>query len=134
MKRILLLVSVLVFAVFALTGCSRYVSHYKAVLHATSNDSDSCWTSFHEFQGTEIFKLKCESGNSAKIRYSGKLESGSLTVYADCGGAKQELFSLSSGEEINGCSDPLSADTVYIILETSEKCKDGSLSFELCYD
>ena len=134
MKRILLLYLMLVFAVFGLTGCGKYPSHYKAVMHVHSNDSDSGWTSFHEFEGTESFKLKCESRNSPKIRYSGKLEAGSLTVYCGCGGTKQKLFSLSSGEEVNGCSETLSADTAYVILETSEKCQDGSLSFEIVYD
>ena len=134
MKRRLLLVFAMLFVAFSLTGCSKYSSHYNAVLHAHSNDSDSAWTSFLELEGTEVFKLKCESDKTARIQYSGKLETGSLTVYYDCGGTKAELFSVESGDEIKECSDELTADTVYIIIETSEKCQNGNFSFEINYD
>ena len=134
MKRFTVLLFVLIFAVCGLTGCNKYSSHYNTVGHAYSNTSGSAWTSFMELDGTEVFKLKCESGKTAEILYSGKLETGSLTVFYDCGEGKTELFSMQSGEEIHACSDPLTADTVYIIMETREACQNGSFSFEISYD
>lgn len=134
MKRYILLFLVMIIVVFGMTGCSKYSSHYNAVLHVHSNDSDSASVSFHELDGTEVFKLKCENGKTARIQYSGKLETGSLTVYYDCGEEKTELFSLQAGDEINACSDQLAKSKVYIIIETSEECQDGACSFEIIYD
>lgn len=133
MKRIVLLLFALFFVVFGLIGCSKYSSHYNAVGHVYSSDSDSARTSFMEFEGTEVFKLKCKSKNIAGITYSGKLEMGSATVYCDCGGTKTELFSIHSGEEVDSCYDYLPEDTVYIIIETSEKCQNGDFTFEIFY-
>ena len=134
MKRFTVLLFVLIFAVCGLTGCGKYASHYNTVGHVYSGTSDSARTSFMELDGTEVFKLKCESGKTAEILYSGKLETGSLTVFYDCGEGKTELFSLNAGEEINACSDPFPADTVYIIMETREACQNGSFSFEISCD
>ena len=132
MKRTLLLFSVLLL-IFSLAGCSQYVSHYSAVAHVRSNSSDSAALSFHKLDGTEVFKLKAESGKTAKIKYSGKLESGSLTVSYDRGEAKTELFSLRSGDEIEAYSEEIAEGTVYVIIETGEKCENGSFGFEIIY-
>lgn len=134
MKRIVLLLFVLLFVVFGLTGCGKYASHYNAVAHVHSNKSDSAMASFHELDGTEVFKLKCKSGETARIQYSGKLEDGSAIVYYDYRGSKTELFSVRSGDEISAYSDPVTADTVYVIIETGEKCVNGAFAFELVYD
>ncbi|MBQ0010096.1 MAG: hypothetical protein KBS76_03220 [Ruminococcus sp.] len=134
MKRTVLLLFTMLFLIFSLAGCSKYSSHYHAVAHVHSNSPDSAMVSFYEFDGTEVFKLKCESGKTARIQYSGKLETGSLTVYYDCKGVKTELFSVHSGDEINAYSEEITAGTVYIIVETSEKCQNGVCSFEINYD
>jgi len=89
--------------------------------------------SFFEFEGQFVFKLKCDSEKQAQIRYIGKLEEGSLTVYYDCGGSKKELFSLRSGDVIQASGGDLPKDRIYIIVETSEKCKNGEVAFELIY-
>ena len=132
-KRIILLVLAMLFVTFSLVGCNRYSSHYYTIAHGTSNDSDSASVFFGEFEGTEVFKLKIERGKTAKIQYSGKLETGSATVYYDCGEAKTELFSIHSGDEINAYSNKLAAGTVYIIIETNEKCTGGSFDFQIIY-
>ena len=131
MKKFTLLFLALITVIFGMAGCSSYASHYHAVGHVYSNDSDSAWISFIELEGTEVFKLKCQSSETARIRYSGKLETGSLTVYTDCGGTKTELFSLRSGDEITASSEALPADTVHVIIETGEKCLNGSVAFEI---
>ena len=134
-KKHFLLVLVLIIAVFGMTGCSnsKYSSHYYTIAHGTSTDSDSASVFFGEFEGTEVFKLKIERGKTAKLQYSGKLKTGSATVYYDCGEAKTELFSIHSGDEINAYSNELAAGTVYIIIETNEKCESGSFDFEIIY-
>ena len=134
MKRFIILCLTLTLVLCGLGGCSKYSSHYSAVMYAHSNDSDSAEMSFYIFDGTEVFDFKCESGQTAKIRYTGKLETGSLTVFVDRGEGKTELFSLHAGEEISADSDPLSAKTVTVIVETNEKCESGALTFELVYD
>ena len=133
MKRTVTLSLALLFLVLALAGCGKYVSSYSAVMHVRHNDSDSAWTSFHEYRGTDVFTLKF-GGETAKIRYTGTLETGSLTVYYDRGDAKEVLFTAKAGEEIDACSEPFSAETVYVILETDETCKDGNFSFEIVRD
>lgn len=133
MKRIVPVVLAVLVLALGLAGCSKYVTHYSAIGHATTNDSDSASMSFMEFDGTEVFKLKC-SGDQAAIRYSGQLKTGALSVYYDCGGEKQELFSLRSGDDVHGTGGELPKNTVYIIVETSEKCTNGALSFEVAYD
>lgn len=133
MKKVTSLLLALLFVAFSLTGCGKYVSSYSAVAFAHSNERDSAWMSFLSFNGSQVFKLKCESDNEAAIQYSGKLESGSLSVYYDCGGEKKELFSLQAGDDILSTGGELPEDTVYIIVETSEKCGNGSLSFEIVY-
>lgn len=44
------------------------------------------------------------------------------------------MFSLHSGDETEACSEEIAAGTVYVIIETSEKCENGNLSFEISYD
>ncbi len=134
MKKIALIVFAMLFLAAGLVGCGEYSSHYHAVGHVVSAHSDSAWMSFIEFEGTEVFKLKRKSGDLTTIRYSGSLETGNLTVYYDCGGKKLELFSLSAGDEIESSGGYLPEDTVYVIVETTEKCCNGALSFEIASD
>lgn len=134
-KRIILFLFALLFVAFCLVGCKRYSSHYYTIAHGISyDDSDSVSVFFGEFEGTEVFKLKIKRDKMAKIHYSGKLETGSATVYYDCGKAKTELFSIHSGDEINAYGNKLASGTVYIIIETNEICKSGNFDFEIIYD
>ena len=133
MKKVLCILFTMLLLTFSLAGCSQYVSHYNAVGLVRSKESDSAWMSFIGFEGTEVFKLKCKSEDQAEIVYSGELEEGSLTVYYDCGGTKKELFSLQSGENIQSAGGELPEDTIYIIVETSERCCNGNLSFKVIY-
>ena len=134
MKRKILLLVVLLTIVAGSVGCSKYSSRYYAVGFVHSNESGSAYMSFYEFNGRIVFKLKCDSEKQAQIKYSGKLEEGNMTVYYDCGGTKKELFSISSGDEIRSSGGYLPEDKIFIIVETSEKCKNGDLVFEVSYD
>ncbi len=134
MKRILksLVAMVLVAATVVMTtACGvKYASHFSATLLVTSNDSDSAKMHFGSFKGTKVFKVKVKDEDSV-IRYSGELETGSITVYYDTDGTKEEWFTLQAGESVKGTLDNLSKGKCYIIVETDGKCKDGKLSFEV---
>ncbi|MBO4421999.1 MAG: hypothetical protein J5879_01065 [Clostridia bacterium] len=133
MKRTVLLMFALLLITVGSVGCSKYPSHYNAVGFVHSNDTGSAYMSFYEFDGNIAFKLKCKSEDQAGIKYSGKLEEGNITVYYDCGGTKEELFSIHSGEDIQSSGGYLPEDTIYIIVETSDKCRNGDLRFEVFY-
>lgn len=114
-----------------LTGCSRYSSHYSAMILVHSNTTDSSYMSFSSFNGTKTFKMNCKSASGGLLEYSAKLESGSATVYYDHDGNKTELFSIRGGEEIGSTAVPVSQGPVYVIVETNEKCKEGKFDFNL---
>ncbi len=134
MKRFAFLSFSLLLVILSLVSCNRYSSHYYTIAHGTSFDSDSASVFFGEFEGTEVFKMKIESGKTARIQYSGKLETGNLTVYYDCNGEKTVMFSICSGDEVNACTEELPVGKVYVIIETSEKCVNGSFDFKINYD
>ena len=68
--------------------------------------------------------------SSGQLKASAKLGTGSAVVYYD-DGEKKELFSLGAGEELDSVFGPFANETVYIIVETSEKCQDGEFRFDM---
>jgi hypothetical protein len=84
---------------------------------------------FYSFKGRMVFKLK--SSGEGELKYTAKLESGNATVYYDFFGTKQELFSISSEEELDSHGGYVEAGTVYIIVETDGTCKNGEFRFSL---
>ena len=128
MKRVGILL--LTFALLLTSsGCGRYVSSYKAVAFVRSNDRDSASMSFYSFEGRMVFKLRSEG--EGHLKYSAQLESGSVTVYYDAYGTKEELFSIEGGEEISSEGGYLEKGTVYLIIETDGECSNGSFSVEI---
>ncbi len=121
---------VMALSLLTLSGCGKYTSHYKAVAFVHTNTTKKASMSFSSFEGTMVFKLKCESDDK-KINYSAKLENGSATVFYDCNGTKTELFSINSGNDITEIGGVLQKGTVYIIIETSEVAEDGCFNFEV---
>lgn len=129
--KIIALMLLVVAAAVAAVACGvKYASHFSATLLVTSNDSNSARMSFSSFNGTKVFKVKVKDEDSV-IRYSGELETGSITVYYDNDGTKEEWFTMQAGESVEGTLDNLSKGKCYIIVETDGKCKDGKLSFEV---
>ena len=115
-----------------LAGCSKYVSKYSAVGFVHSNSARSAFMSFHQFEGTMVFKLKAPGGQAAQLDYSARLESGSAIVYLDAAGTKIELFSLRGGDEIAASAAQINGEkTIYVIVETDGKCENGELHFDL---
>ena len=126
-KTVILLVSAML--VLSLAGCGRYVSSYKALGFVHSNKSDSAYMSFASFEGRMVFRLK--SSGEGDLKYSARLESGSAVVYYDFYGNRQELFSISGGEEADSRGGYVEAGTVYIIVETDGSCQNGEFRFSL---
>ena len=126
MKRAFLL-SVIFILLLMMTGCGKYVSSYKAIGFVHSNSSDAAEMSFYSFNGRMVFKLK--SSGEGDLKYTGKLESGTATVYYDYYGSKSELFTIRSGEEYDSRGGYVESGTVYIIVETDGECMNGSFSF-----
>ena len=131
MKKIKMLAAVIfVLAGLMLTGCGKYNSHYSAMMCVHSNTSSSASLSFSTFDGTEADTLKCKE-KPGNLEYSAKLEKGSASVYVDYDGTKRELFSIKGGEEVSSTLTGLEEGTVYVIIETSGKCENGSFDFEM---
>ena len=126
-KIVIFLVSALL--MLSLAGCGKYVSSYKALGFVHSNKSDSAYMSFASFEGRMVFRLK--SSGEGDLKYSARLESGSATVYYDFYGDRQELFSISGGEEADSRGGYVEAGTVYIIVETDGGCQNGEFRFSL---
>ncbi len=125
-----LIAVVMALSLLTLSGCDKYTSHYKAVAFVHTNLTKYASMKFSSFEGTMVFKLKCENDDE-KIYYSAKLENGNAKVFYDANGTKTELFSVSSGDDISEIGGELQKGTVYIIVETSEVGKDGSFNFEI---
>ena len=113
----------------SMTSCGKYTSKYKAVGFVHSNESSTAFMSFYSFDGKMVFKLK--STGDGDLKYSAKLESGNAVVYYDYYGTKTELFSVSSGDEMESHGGYVEAGTVYVIVETSTECRNGDFHFSL---
>ena len=126
-KIVILLVSAML--ALSLAGCGKYVSSYKALGFVHSNRSDSAFMSFASFEGRMVFRLK--SSGEGDLKYSARLESGSAVVYYDFYGDRQELFSISGGEEAESRGGYVEAGTVTVIVETDGSCQNGEFRFSL---
>ena len=122
--------AILLFSVFLLlflAGCGKYTNSYRALAFVHSNRSDSASMSFYSCEGRMVFKLK--SSAEGDLEYTAKLESGTATVYYDFYGTKQELFTISGGEEVASRGGYVESGTVYLIVETDGSCKNGEFRF-----
>lgn len=133
MRKPVVAVAVLLALVLVLcvSGCSRYNSHFRALLLITSDTSDSGYMKFSNFTGTKVFKFNCRKGALGDLEYSGFLEGGKATVYYDDGGEKTELFTLEGGQSEVNATAKVNPGTVYVIVETDGTCEEGKFSFKL---
>ena len=123
------LAALLLLCAFCLTGCARYTSGYSAMGLIHANIGNTASMDFYQFSGKMVFTLTCEDPAKEAIRYTGRLECGSATVWYDCGDGKVKLFSIVPGKEADDLGGQLAKGTVYIIVETKEKCQNGSFHF-----
>ena len=128
MKKILRLTMAVIIMVL-LTGCGKYISSYKAIGFVHSNRSASAQMSFYSFEGRMVFRLK--SKGEGELKYTAELESGTATVYYDYSGNKSELFTINPGESLDSQGGYIEAGTVYVIVETNGKCKNGKIRISI---
>lgn len=133
MKRNALLIISLFMALtlFCLTGCDVETSGFKATTYVQSNTSDHASMKFGSLEGRDNFKLTAKGKSPKKLKYTGKLGTGSATVYYKIDGEKKELFSIKAGEEVDSSFGEFSDTTIKLFFETNEKCKDGKFTFDL---
>ena len=127
MKKTLIVLLLVALCLVCFAACSKYNSHYSALLLITSNTSKAASIRFTSLNGTKAFKLKSDG----VLNYSAKLTGGSATVYYDYNGTKMELFSIGSGQEVGPASVNVTPGTVYVIVETNGKCEEGQFSFDV---
>ena len=118
-------------ALFCLTGCDAETSGFKATTYVQSNTSDHVSMKFGSLEGKDDFKLTAKGKSPKKLRYTGKLGTGSATVYYEVGSEKKELFSIKAGEEVDSYAGEFTDTTIKLYFETKEKCKDGKFTFDL---
>ena len=132
MKKYIKLSLIMIMCITTLTlvGCGGYVSSYNAFLMISNNTSKEASMSFDTFEGKKAFSLKSQTEGNY-LHYTAQLDKGSATVYYDYNGTKQKLFSLNPGDIIDSSIQIPTKGKVYVIVETTEKCKNGSFKFTL---
>ena len=115
-------------------SCSGYVKSYFATLLITSCQGDEASMEFTTFSGTYHFKLKRDDVAEHMLDFEATLAEGEMNVYIGVGGEKELLRVVKGGEVDN---ETITLDkkydnekTVYVILESAGKCKDGDFEFE----
>lgn len=94
----------------------------------TSNTAHEASLKFNSLQGTVVFRLKADHSLNW-VRCEGSMESGSLSVYYDCGRGKELLVEVNEGAEVNSSASLLPEGVIYIIVETDGVCKKGDFRF-----
>jgi hypothetical protein len=133
MKKIVFTL-VLIFTFTALCGCGGYTNSYSASFLNTSCHGDEAEMEFDTFKGTYNFKLKRDGAAEHTLDLEASLAEGEMKVYIGVGGEKELLLTVKGGESYDK-TIPLDSKydgekTVYIILESAGKCKNGDFEFE----
>ncbi|MDE6273615.1 MAG: hypothetical protein K2L87_01020 [Clostridiales bacterium] len=117
---------------FALSACGdKYASHYSSTAIVSQNTSSEASVSFSTFSGTYVIKFNY-TGNDKVITYNATLEEGNIKVYYDVNGEKLHLFDIGADGSVEGKTEEFTSNnTIYIIIESDGKCKEGSFSFAL---
>jgi len=133
MKKVCV-VLVLILMLFMLCSCGGYVKSYAATILITSNHGDEASMEFDTFKGSYNFKLKRDGTAEHTLDLDASLGEGEMKVYIGVGGEKELLLTVEGGESYD---ETIALDekydnekTIYIILETTDKCVDGDFEFE----
>ena len=117
-----------------LCSCGGYVKSYAATLLITSGYGNQASMKFDTFKGSYNFKLKREDNAEHTLDYEAGLEQGEMKVYIGVDGGKELLFTVKGGESI---AETIALDakyddekTIYILLETADKCVGGDFAFK----
>ena len=89
---------------------------------------------FETFTGTYNFKLKRDGNAEHTLDIEASLAEGEMNIYIGVGGEKELLLTIKGTESYD---KTIALDekydnekSVYIILESTGKCKDGDFEFE----
>ena len=133
MRKICIALALIVTLV-TLCGCSGYAKSYAATMLITSSKGDEASMDFHTFNGTYNFKLKRDDAAKHTLDFEASLDEGEMNVYIGVDGEKELLRTVKGGDF---CDETITLDekyddekTVYIILESVGKCKNGDFEFE----
>ena len=126
-------VLMLMLTLVMLCGCEGYVKSYSATILITSCHGDEASMEFDTFKGTYHFKLRRAGAPEHTLDLEASLAEGEINVYIGVDGEKELLRTVKGGESFD---EPIMLDdkydnekTIYIILETTDKCVDGDFAF-----
>ena len=128
MKKHVLRIAALCLCLLFAAGCGR-VSRYSAVGFAHSNTSKEAYMRFHSFEGTMVFRLKCDDPGRDLLRCSGSLESGLIRISCENGADLSELSSLEGGGEVAEDLPLDFAGEVTVVVTADGPCVNGDLRF-----
>ena len=114
-----------------LGGCGKYASSYVTTMMVRTAKSKEVKVSFSTLKGTLVEKLKCDGKEGRELKYSAELGTGTIKVYYDIDGTKEELFTITGGEKIEDSLGELKKGTIHIFLETDGKAEDGKFEFKI---
>ena len=127
-------VLVLILTLFMLCSCGRYVKSYSATILITSCQGNEASMEFDTFKGTNNFKLRRDGIAEHTLDFEASLATGEMNIYIGVDGEKELLRTVKGGESYD---ETIALDkkydnekTVYIILETVDKCTKGDFDFE----
>ena len=127
-------VLVLMLTFVMLYSCGEYTKNYSATVMLTSCYGDEASMEFGSFKGTYNFKLKAKNDSDHTLDLEASLAEGEMNVYIGVDGEKELLRTVKGGEsydETITLDDKYDSEkTIYVILESTDKCVDGEFEFE----
>lgn len=133
MKKVCFVLA-LILTLAMLCSCGGYVRSYSATILITSCHGDEASMEFATFKGTYHFKLKAKNDSDHTLDFESSLSEGEMNVYIGVDGEKELLRTVKGGESYD---ETITLDdkydnekTVYVILESTDKCVDGDFEFE----
>ena len=133
MKKVYVVLA-LMLALVMLCSCGGYVKSYSATILITSCYGDEASMEFDTFKGTYHFKLKRDGDAEHALDLQASLAEGEMNIYIGVGGEKEWIRAVKGGESYD---ETLTLDgkydnekSIYVILESTGKCKDGDFEFE----
>lgn len=125
---------VLLLTVIMLCSCGGYIKSYSATVMLTSCSGDEASIKFGTFKGTYNFKLTRDGRAEHSLDFEGSLAEGEMNIFIGVDGEKELLLTVKGGESYDKTimlADKYDNErTVYIILETADKCVGGDFEFE----
>ena len=133
MKKICFMLA-LILTLVMLCSCGGYVKSYSATIMITSCLGDEASMEFDTFKGTYHFKLRRDDIAAHTLDLEASLAEGEMNIYIGVDGEKELLRTVKGGEsydETITLNDKYDNEkTIYVILESTDKCVEGDFEFE----